>query len=368
MNPLLELKKLDQSLWVDDIRRAWLGDGTLKGWIETDGIAGVTTNPAIFEKAISKGDEYRAAVLRLGARGLSPAEVYETLALEDVRAAADLFGPVYRASGGGDGFVSLEVSPHLADDTAATLQEARRLWQAFGRQNAMIKVPATRAGLPAIRDLIADGINVNVTLLFGLKRYLEVVDAFMSGLERRIAQNKPVDRIASVASFFLSRIDTVIDTQLDEIATAASRALRGRAAIACARLAYSTYKEWTASQRWQQILSSGARPQRLLWASTSTKDPAYDDVKYVEALIGPQTVNTLPRATLDAYRDHGRPAPRLETQLDAARGDLQALRALKIDLEEVSTRLEREGVQKFIEPFDRLQDAIRAQMNSEDRS
>jgi transaldolase len=362
VNPLIALHRLGQSLWVDDIRRVWLTDGTLQGWIETDGIAGVTSNPAIFEKAISQGDEYRTAVSALGAQGMSALQIYEALALEDVRAAADLFAPRYRTTAGADGFVSLEVSPLLADDTAATLGEARRLWQAFDRPNAMIKIPATAAGLPAITALIAEGINVNVTLIFGLRRYGEVVEAFLAGLERRVAQRLPVEGVASVASFFLSRIDTAIDAEIDAQSTSASRALRGHAATASAKLAYGMYKEWRAGDRWRSILARGARPQRLLWASTSTKDPAYNDLKYVEDLIGPETVNTLPVATLAAYRDHGQPAARLEEDPDQARAQLQALQQLGIDVEVVSTRLEREGVRKFVEPFERLLLAIDGQL------
>jgi len=361
-NPLRELHRLGQSLWVDDIRRAWLTDGTLKGWIEADGIAGVTSNPAIFEKSISGAEEYRAAITRLGAQGSSAVQVYEELALEDVRAAAGLFGPLHRATAGRDGFVSLEVSPLLADDTTATLREARRLWQAFDRPNAMIKIPATAAGLPAISELIADGINVNVTLIFGLRRYGEVVAAFLTGLERRNARHLSVENIASVASFFLSRIDTAIDAQLDARATPASRALRGVAATACAKLAYRMYGEWSTSERWQRIQAHGAKTQRLLWASTSTKDPAYDDLKYVEALIGPDTVNTLPPVTLEAYRDHGQPAARLAEDAEQARAQLQARLQLGIDVEAVSVSLEREGVRKFVEPFERLLAAIEGQL------
>lgn len=353
MNPLLQLRRLGQSLWVDDIRRVWLADGTVRRWIDDDGIAGITSNPAIFEKSISGGDEYREAVARLAAQGVAAMQVYEALALEDVRAAADLFAPVHRQSSGQDGFVSLEVSPLLADDTSGTVSEARRLWQAFDRPNAMIKVPATAAGLPAIRQLIADGINVNVTLIFGLRRYAEVVEAFLAGLEQRLDRDLPVS-VASVASFFISRIDTEVDARLDALATPAARALRGDVAIASARLAYEMFQHWTAEARWRRLAARGALPQRLLWASTSTKDPAYDALKYVEALAGAQTVNTLPRATLEAYRMRGQPTVRLLDDLDMARSCLRQLHELGIDPEVVATQLEREGVRKFVEPFDRL--------------
>ena len=353
-NPLRELARLGQSVWLDDIRRGWLKDGTLARLIADDGLAGVTSNPAIFAKAIGGGAEYERAIRELAGKGVQSGAVYEALVLEDVQSAADLLRPTYEATAGGDGFVSLEVSPHLADDTQATLREAQRLWRAFDRPNAMIKVPGTRAGLPAIRALIAAGVNVNVTLLFGLTRYREVADAFVSGLEQRAAANEPLDRVASVASFFLSRIDTLVDAKLDALGTAHARALRGRAAIASARLGYAMYREWMGSERWQRLGSRGARAQRLLWASTSAKDPTYADTKYVDALIGPQTVNTMPPATLEGYRDHGQPALRIEDDLEGARAVRSELKRLGIDLKDASEQLEREGIQKFVEPFDEL--------------
>ncbi len=354
-NPLRELARLGQSVWLDDIRRSWLQDGTLTRLIEDDGLAGLTSNPAIFAKSIETGREYESEIGTLARQGLTPGAIYETLALEDVRAAADLLRPVYEAWDGGDGFVSLEVSPHLADDTTATLQEARRLWRAFDRPNAMIKVPGTSAGLAAIQALITEGINVNVTLLFGLARYGEVVHAFMSGLEQRAKNAAPLERVASVASFFVSRIDTLADARLDALGTEQARELRGKAAIASAQLAFDAQREWIAGDRWKRLAARGARPQRLLWASTSTKDPTYPDTKYVEALIGPRTVNTMTRSTLDAYRDHGEPRVRVTDDLDRARAALAGLRQLGIDPEEVSRQLEREGVRKFTEPFDELQ-------------
>jgi len=367
MNPLLQLRQLGQSLWVDDIRRVWLADGTVRRWIDEDGIAGITSNPAIFEKAISGGDEYREAIARLARQGVTAMQAYETLALEDVRAAADLFAPLHTQSGGQDGFVSLEVSPLLADDTQGTVREARRLWQAFDRPNAMIKVPATAAGLPAIRQLIAEGINVNITLIFGLPRYEAVVDAFLAGLEQRRDSGLSV-QVASVASFFISRIDTAVDARLDALATPEAQALRGTVAIASARQAYRLYKAWTGSARWQRIAAHGASPQRLLWASTSTKDPAYDELKYVETLAGPQTVNTLPPATIAAYRKRGRPAPLLESDADASQSSLRRLHEMGIDAGEISTQLEREGVRKFVEPFDRLLAALDGQLGQAGRA
>jgi len=353
-NPLRQVHQLGQSIWLDDIRRSWLREGHLARLIADDALAGVTSNPAIFAKAIGEGAEYNDAIAALASAGRSINDIYEALALEDVRAAADLFRSTYQAAGGGDGFVSLEVSPQLADDTQGTVAEGLRLWQAFNRPNAMIKVPGTRAGLPAITELIAAGVNINVTLLFSVQRYREVVDAYMSGLEQRVAAGKPIDKVASVASFFLSRIDTLVDAKLDQMNTPEAKARRGRAAIASARLAYQYYKQWVSSDRWRALADKGAKPQRLLWASTSSKDPAYEDTMYVEALIAPNTVNTLPPATVDAYRDHGEPAVRIEDDLDEAKQTVQVLRDMGIDLEAVSEQLEREGVKKFKEPFDAL--------------
>jgi transaldolase len=353
-NPLRRLHRLGQSIWLDDIRRSWLRDGHLARLIAEDELAGVTSNPAIFAKAISEGAEYNDAIASLARAGRSVGDIYEALALEDVRAAADLFRATYDATRGGDGFVSLEVSPHLADDTQGTVDEGLRLWQAFDRPNAMIKVPGTRAGLPAITELIAAGVNINVTLLFSVERYREVVDAYLAGLERRVAAGQPIDKVASVASFFLSRIDTLVDAQLDRMNTDEARAQRGKAAIASARLAYQYYKRWIDTDRWRTLAAKGAKPQRLLWASTSSKDPAYKDTMYVEALIAPDTVNTLPPATIDAYRDHGDPAVRIEDDLPGAKQTVEVLGRLGIDLEAASEQLEREGVKKFKEPFDAL--------------
>ena len=357
MNSLRQLNALGQSIWLDDIRRSWLKDGTFAGLIANDGLAGVTSNPAIFAKAIGEA-EYESAIQALARSGLDAGGIYERLVLEDVQAAADLFRPTYNATSGADGFVSLEVSPHLADNTDGTIDEGRRLWAAFNRPNAMIKVPGTAAGLPAIRQLISEGININVTLLFGLERYGAVVEAWLTGLELRQKAGQPVKGIASVASFFLSRIDTMVDPQLDALKTPEAKALRGRAAIASARLAYEMFQKWVASDRWKKLAAAGAQPQRLLWASTSSKDPAYPDTYYVDALIGAQTVNTLPRATLDAFRDHGVPKARLSEGLEESRNVVQGLKQLGIDLADISSKLEREGVKKFNEPFDALHAAL----------
>ena len=356
-NPLQEIKALGQSVWLDYIQRDILENGEVARMIEKDGLAGMTSNPTIFEKAINEHDDYDEAISELARSGISAKETYEVLTIEDVQHAADLFRPVYDESNGRDGFVSLEVSPHLAYDTEQTIAEARRLWAALNRPNAMIKVPGTLEGLPAIEQLIAAGVNVNVTLLFGLERYREVVDAFMAGLETRATAGQPLKHIASVASFFLSRIDVLVDKCLDEftktVAGESARTLRGQTAVACARLAYEHYLNWVESSRWQALSKKGARTQRLLWASTGTKDPAYSDIKYIEALIGGETVNTMPPQTLAAYRNHGHPALRIEEELDEARTLPGKLSELGIHLDAVSELLEAEGVQKFIVPFDK---------------
>lgn len=356
-NPLKRLTALHQSVWLDDIRRAWLGDGTLAHLIAEDGITGVTSNPAIFEKAIAHHSDYDAAIAELAQREVEGPDLYETLAVDDVRQAADLLRGVYQDTGARDGYVSLEVSPHHAHYTAATIIEAERLWSRVARPNVMIKVPATEAGLPAIRALIANGINVNVTLLFGIARYRAVVDAYLAGLEDRVHAGAPLN-VASVASFFVSRIDTLVDARLDRLEAPRALALRGQAAIACTKLAYQAHRRLMTEGRWRALAERGARPQRLLWASTSTKDKRYSDVRYIDALVAPQTITTVPYETLAAYRNHGDPAIRIEDDLDAARALPAELAALGIDLEEMAAELEEEGVRKFAEPYDQLLAAL----------
>jgi transaldolase/glucose-6-phosphate isomerase len=369
-NPLLKLGTFGQSIWLDFLRRGMLVSGELQQLIAEDGLRGMTSNPAIFEKAIDGSHDYDGAIRTLALEGKSAKEIYQILTVEDVQQAADVFRPVYDRTGGQDGFVSLEVSPHLAHDTAGTIAEARRLWAALARSNVMIKVPATVQGLPAIQQLIAEGINVNVTLLFGLPRYREVVDAYIAGLEALAAQGKPLEHVASVASFFISRIDVLVDSMLDKLMqTGGPKAriaenLHGQIAIASARVAYQIFGEIFANERFRALAAKNARPQRLLWASTSTKNPAYSDVKYVAALIGPQTVNTVPIETLNAYRDHGNPAPRLEEGVERARETLQRLSEIGIDLEKVTQQLEDEGVQKFIKPFDKLMETLEKERES----
>jgi transaldolase len=359
-NPLLKLQSFGQSIWLDFLSRALLASGQLKRLIGEDGLRGVTSNPAIFEKAIAGSSEYDDDVRTLARQGKSTAEIYEALTVADVQAAADLFRPVYDRLDGRDGFVSLEVSPHLAYDTEGTIAEARHLWSRLGRPNVFIKVPATKPGLPAIRQLISEGVNVNVTLLFGLPRYREVAEAYIAGLEDRAARGLPLDRVASVASFFLSRIDVLLDPVLERIAQEGgtkgeiARGLIGEVAIASAKVAYQIYQEIYRGERFQRLVRQGARTQRLLWASTSTKNPAYSDVKYVEPLIGPDTINTMPLETLNAYRDHGNPAPRLEEGVAHAYRVLEQLAQVGIDLDQATQQLEEEGVHKFVVPFDNL--------------
>lgn len=352
-NPLQNLAALGQSVWLDYIERSLLTDGTLFRLIADDAVTGMTSNPAIFEKAMQSGPSYRATIARLAARDVPPVAIYEAITFDDVRCATELLRPVYDQSHGRDGFVSIEISPHLAHDAEASVLEAVRVWDTIDRTNLMIKVPATPSGVIALRRLLALGINVNATLLFSVTRYREIAESWLCGMEDCVRAGQPVDRLASVASFFLSRIDTLVDAQLDSLATPEARALRGRAAIACARLAYLEFEAMLATPRWQQLAEAGARPQRLLWASTSTKDPAYSDTKYVEALIGPDTVNTMTPGTVSAYRDHGQPAVRITDAIDEADEIPEQLNAVGIDLATIAARLEQDGIRKFIEPYDR---------------
>jgi len=357
-NPLLELRKLGESVWLDDISRVMLADGSLARLIREDGVAGLTSNPAIFANAMMHDSHYAQPIAQRLPRVASAVALYEELALEDLRSAANLLRPLYDSSAGGDGFVSLEVSPHLAYDTQGSLKEAQRLWRRLQVPNAFIKIPGTEAGLPVIRDLIAAGVNVNVTLLFSPERYRAVVHAYMEGLARRAAAGGELASVASVASFFLSRIDTAVDRMLDRLSAAgqpAARALRGKAAIASACRAYEIYEELTAMGEWQSLAARGARPQRLLWASTSTKDPSYSPIKYVEELVVPGTVNTMPLETLNTYRRLGHPELRLERHIAEGCDAREGLERLDVDLEAVAAQLEREGVTKFVEPFDKLQ-------------
>ena len=357
-NPLIKLTTFGQAIWLDYIRRQMIDSGELQRLIDEDGLRGVTSNPAIFEKAIAGSRDYDDDIRFLAREGKGIQEIYEALTVADVQRAADVFRPRFERLQGADGFVSLEVNPHLAHDTPGTIAEARRLWAKLDRPNVFIKVPATQAGLPAIRQLISEGININVTLLFGLPRYREVAEAYLSGLEERAAQGLHLN-VASVASFFLSRIDVLLDPRLEKIAQAggpqaAAASLKGEVAIASAKVAYSIYQQIFGSQRFKALAAKGAQTQRLLWASTSTKNPAYLDIMYVEPLIGPETINTLPVETLKAYRDHGNPAPRLAEDLEKAAAVLQRLPELGLDLNQATQQLEDEGVEKFNQPYDSL--------------
>ena len=364
-NPLARIPEFGQSIWLDYIKRSFTEGGELQKLIDEDDLRGVTSNPAIFEEAIAHSSDYDQTLAELSKQNLSPQEAFLKIAIEDVQTAADLFKDVYEKTDALDGYVSLEVSPSLALDTEGSIKEARSSWETLGRKNVMIKIPGTEPGLPAIKQLISDGININVTLLFGLDRYRAVAETYVDGLEERAAKGLPVDRIASVASFFLSRIDTAIDPLLDKAATddhrhaTVAKQLKGKIAIASARDAYSIYKEVFGSERFKALAAKGAKPQRLLWASTGVKNKEYPDLMYMEALIGPDTVNTVPKDTLNAYRDHGDPASRLEDGLEEARYQLYQLDdVLGINLNDITKQLEEEGIQKFVKPFDSLMKVI----------
>ncbi len=365
-NPLIQLAQAGQSIWLDYLHRKILENGDLRRLILDDGLKGMTSNPSIFEKAIGEGGDYDDRLeTALRTSDLEAGELYETLAIADIQAAADQFRPVYDRLDGADGYVSLEVSPYLAMDTEATITEARRLWRRVDRPNVMIKVPATTAGYPAIRRLIGEGININVTLLFGVDAYLAVADAHMAGLEALKAAGRDLRRVSGVASFFVSRIDTQIDKTIDGRIAAggdeeALRALRGKVAIANAKDAYQRYLGMLATPRWQALAGAGAAPQRLLWASTGTKDPAYSDVLYVETLIGPDTINTMPPKTLDAFREHGQVRPTLTEGLDQAQEVLRDAARLGLDLHGVTERLVVDGVRQFSDAFDGLLSAVAA--------
>lgn len=372
-HPLMALSDFGQSVWLDNIQREMLQSGELARMIRDDGLKGITSNPTIFQKAITGSKVYADAIAQLLRDGkrYSARDLFYHLAIEDIQAAADALLPVYRQSQGRDGMVSLEVSPELAYDTQATIKEARFLHQRVARPNAMIKVPATSAGLPAIEALIADGISVNVTLLFSVDRYREVVDAFLRGLEIRRKQNQDVSKIASVASFFISRVDNTLDKMLDERARAATptqqthlKSLQGKTAIANAKRAYALYKEVFSGPHFDALRKAGAQTQRLLWASTGTKNPNYSDVMYVDGLIGPNTVNTLPPATYNAFKDHGKAASTLELGLSGAEAQLAALKELGIEMQQVTDQLESDGVKLFADSFSDLLNAIESKLQS----
>jgi len=363
-NPLRKLEAFGQSIWLDYIRRDLIASGELRRLIENDGLRGMTSNPSIFEKAIAESNIYDQDIRDMAFRKKDVTAIYEALSQRDIQNAADEFRSVYEKTDGKEGYVSLEVNPHLAHDTKGTIAEARRLWATLNRPNVLIKVPATTDGLSAIQQLIGEGINVNVTLLFSLPRYREVVEAYIAGIEARAAQDKPVKYIASVASFFLSRIDSMVDPLVEKFIesdgkkTEIAKKVRGQVAISSAKVAYQIYNEIFNSSRFKKLADKGARVQRLLWASTSTKNPDYSDVKYIETLIGPDTVNTIPLETIDAYRDHGNPKLRLEQDVKEANWIMAQLPELGISIDKVTEQLEDEGVRKFDDPFDKLMESL----------
>lgn len=357
-NKVKQIHSFGQSIWLDFIDRAFIGNGKLKALIDDDGIRGVTSNPAIFEKAISSSDMYDADIAELSEGDNTTEEIFFGLAIKDIQDACDLFAGLYKESAKGDGYVSLEVSPFLALKGAETFEQAKLLWKQVDRENVMIKIPGTQPGLDAIRKSIAQGININVTLLFGLPRYEEVANAYIAGLEDHLAAGHEIAHISSVASFFLSRIDVLIDPILDEKGLGD---LKGEVAIASAKKAYEIYKRVFSGPRWEKLAAKGAKPQRLLWASTSSKNPAFKDTKYVEALIGADTVDTVPLETIEAFRDHGVAADTLEQGLDKATEALNRLKAAGIDIDALTQQLEDEGIEKFNAPFEKLLQSIEDQ-------
>jgi len=364
MSRLKHIAEQGQSIWLDYIRRDFVDGNGLVKLIADDGVAGLTSNPAIFEKAIAGSTLYDASLHgHVRAGQTDPEQLVELVAIEDIRMAADAFWTVYTGSQGVDGYVSLEVSPRLASNTARTVTEARRLWRVVGRPNLMVKVPGTAAGVPAVRALIAEGININVTLLFSRAAYAAVSEAYVQGLEDRVAKGEPIDKIASVASFFISRIDAVMDSTLAEHGEEGATLL-GRIAIANAKLAYQDFLALIASPRWQALAARGAKPQRLLWASTGTKNPAFRDTLYVEQLIGPATVNTVPPATLDAFRDHGEVHRTLDSEVNTAQAVMAAVEKLGLPLDAATDQLVVDGVKLFVEAWDKLLAAVAAKRDA----
>lgn len=355
MNPLNQIQKQGQSIWLDLLNREIMDSGKLLSLINNDDLRGLTSNPSIFEKAISGSSDYDANIAKLSKNEDDNGVIFFDMAIKDIQKAADLFKPVYDKTDGKDGFVSLEVSPYLAYDTDGSIKQARELWKRVDRKNVMIKIPGTKQGLIAIRECLREGININVTLLFGLPRYREITEAFMGGLEDRFNEGNSIKEVASVASFFLSRIDVMVDPMLKE---KDADNLVGEVAIASAKKAYQIYLEMVSSDRFKKLEAKGAQRQRVLWASTSTKDPSFSDVKYVEALIGKETVNTLPMETIDAFRDHGNASESLVTEIDEANKVMADLKDMGIDIDEITQKLEDEGVEKFNNAYDKLLKSI----------
>ena len=368
-NPLEQLRQYGQSIWLDFISRRLIDSGELGQLVTRDRLGGVTSNPAIFQKAIEGSDEYAGTIAQQARTSTSPQYIFEKLAVRDIRDAADVLSPMYRGTSGRDGYVSLEVAPDLAHDTHGTIDAARRLWHAVARPNVMIKVPGTVEGLPAVLRLLGEGINVNITLLFARATYEKVAEVYLQALEHRVSRGEDVSRLASVASFFVSRIDSAVDGRLVKASEGSSSearsallSLKGKVAIANAKLAYESYKRVFSGPRWEALRAQGARPQRVLWASTSVKNREYRDVMYVEELIGEDTVNTMPPETLAAFRDHGRPRLSLESDLDGARRVLAQLERLGISLDQVTDELVTEGVEKFAQPYRELLASIQRRL------
>lgn len=364
MNPLVELHAYGQSFWYDNIRRKFLTDGTLQNLIDKDGLRGMTSNPSIFEKAIGQSDDYDQQIVQEVEKGADVQTVYESLALADIQAACDMFADLYRESNGGDGFVSLEVSPDLAGDTAGTIAEARRLYKAVGRKNVMIKVPATPEGIPAIRQLIGDGINVNITLMFSMAHYEAVAQAYIDGLQQLLENGGDPTTVASVASFFVSRVDSAVDKKLTALNDPAAEAMMGKTAVANSKVVYQRFKAIFHGEAFASYRSAGAAVQRLLWASTSTKNPNYPDTLYIDALIGPETVNTMPPNTIDAFRDHGTLGNTLEEDVAEAQLVLDNLVELGVDLDEITEKLQEDGVEAFAKSFRQLMETLKNKMDT----
>ena len=373
-NHLVEIKQFGQSIWMDNLTRDMIQSGELKALVENGGICGITTNPAIFEKAMMGNAIYDADIEARVRAGLPIQKIYESLVFDDIRKACDIFKPIYDATDGLDGYVSIEVPPTIAHDTEATINEARRYYQEIGKENVMIKIPGTKAGLPAVEQVISEGINVNVTLLFSVDSYIETAWAYIRGLEKRAAQGEDISKISSVASFFLSRIDSNIDKKIDDKLKKGVdriekevelRAVKGKIAIANAKIAYQEYKKIVQSDRWKALSAKNANVQRLLWASTSTKDPSYSDVMYVDELVGPNTVNTLPPNTIEACADHCDPASRVETGVEEAYHLIESLKDPDIDinLDQVMEELLVEAIDKFVQPFQSLMSSLEEKIN-----
>lgn len=364
MSRLQQLLELGQSFWLDDLTRDLIRSGELERRIREDGLRGITSNPSIFAKAIAGSQSYEESIDRLARQGLPAGAIAEAVTVDDIRAACDVMRPVHDASDGMDGMVSLEVSPHLADDAAASVDEARRLHRAVDRPNVFIKIPGTPAALPAIENALAEGININITLLFSIPAYLAVARAYQTALERRLAAGHDITRVRSVASFFLSRIDVMVDAELEGVTHPDAGALAGTVAVANAKLAYQAFQEFLDQPRWRTLARQGARVQRLLWASTSTKDPNERDVKYIDPLIGPDTISTMPYETARAFADHGTVARTVDRDVNEARQTMARLEATGVRFEDITDRLLIQGIDKFVKPFDQLIDVVEQRRRS----